>query len=353
MDSVLSSSHKPLPQGRDRKPRWEVCRNGCAEIVFANGICIDCFLGGVHALVKKPVLQPPAPAKPEPPLPPPPQAFSWICAHCTDPVYRGIYCKGHWTLLTPSFCAREGCRKLIAAGDYCKEHYEEWWKERTRKRGQSGCLAAEVKCNRSHKSHGLCERHYSQFRKHGDTSYLLPRLRLKCRFPDCGRYRGSGGYCSTHAAQLRATGKTRAIRPSKMAEYCSMPRCGQPHHAKGYCHEHYGKFLRRKGRTPHPVCAHPGCERRTTEKYCKTHRRQFLKHGRTTDIRTGPVLCEIPQCGGIHRNTGLCRRHTRVLERLVRRMTEDFHWPTPEERQVHAIALSHGSQVAKRVILVA
>lgn len=149
-------------------------------------------------------------------------------------------------------CSVDGCEKKHRRGGYCDTH-----SQRVRKYGsphlpnrapQNSTTCSGPECDRSARTHGLCQSHYSQESRGKALAPLETQPQLlgrpdRCTFAGCDRPHKARGLCKQHASQARA-GQT--LKP--IAEYlgkipCSHDSCNRVQIARGLCAHHYSKTV--------------------------------------------------------------------------------------------------------------
>lgn len=174
-------------------------------------------------------------------------------------------------LVWPGACKFEGCgRGVNSAIGLCPGHKRQLNEGRelrplasNRSRPPSRCLGPE--CSRAAVTKGVCGGHYSQQKRGLNLVPLGTRQPgnrrmydgILCYFDGCGRPAKSRGLCGTHREMLRREGALRPVgigRP-KPPEICEEPSCGEE-------------------------------ASRGRRRWCPTHYRQYLEHGRTKKARS-------------------------------------------------------------------
>lgn len=132
-----------------------------------------------------------------------------------------------------------------------------------------------------------------------------------CSGPNCDRTRlaqRTPPLCSVHYYQQKRGAELTPIREPITRGDCTFDGCGRRERSRGLCQTHYVQLLRdgslspigeRIGKRGH-FCHEPGCEERTTYRYCEAHR-----------PRNGS--CEALGCDLLRRagNTPYCDAHAR------------------------------------------
>lgn len=84
------------------------------------------------------------------------------------------------------------------------------------KRGPKTCTMPD--CRTKVTARGLCNLHYSRWRRHGDPALFLPPRHNGCQVPDCNGAHSSSGYCLKHYKRWRRWGDPTVKRPTRPAE---------------------------------------------------------------------------------------------------------------------------------------
>lgn len=103
-------------------------------------------------------------------------------------------------------------------------------------------------CSRPHKSRGLCQTHYMQYKR--GVPVLGPIKARKryadevCREEGCGELVKAKGLCKMHYQRLLRHGHTMYRDRKRPSQPCAFPGCDHHLYAKGLCHRHYLKARR-------------------------------------------------------------------------------------------------------------
>lgn len=84
------------------------------------------------------------------------------------------------------------------------------------KRGPKTCTMPD--CDTKVSARGLCNRHYSRWRRHGDPNTFLPFRHDGCSVDGCDGQHYGNGYCLKHHKRWRRYGDPTVKRPKKPAE---------------------------------------------------------------------------------------------------------------------------------------
>lgn len=156
-----------------------------------------------------------------------------------------------------------------------------------------------------------------------------------CSAPDCRRPTIARGLCEAHYTRWRRHGEVAATEPvaSRPLEPCAIGECDRPAYSRGFCSRHYKQWLRHGNVLPEPAagprtCSVERCERSiSTRGLCHGH---YLRWYRTGDVRAAvplgrraPVLCQVDSCERTAKAKGYCRAHYhRLLSTGETRPTE-------------------------------
>ena len=98
-------------------------------------------------------------------------------------------------------------------------------------------------CDKGAHGYGLCTKHYSRFRTHGDATVCLRKERKPCGAQDCGQMSTSRGYCPKHYHRWKTTGDPLTMmRPPRIDGPCAVPECHGRASARGWCVRHYSRW---------------------------------------------------------------------------------------------------------------
>lgn len=116
-------------------------------------------------------------------------------------------------------CSVEGCERPINSRTMCLMH-----DRRVKKFGSTDLPPKPPKktctgpnCDRFAKTRGMCGTHYNQWRVHGRTSVIEPRMKPSgpCTFEGCERPQYAKGLCEGHTKQKYKTGVLKPIQPAR------------------------------------------------------------------------------------------------------------------------------------------
>lgn len=124
-------------------------------------------------------------------------------------------------------------------------------------------------CAASVRARGLCGRHWTVWRTHGDPAYVKPPR--TCSVDACDRPHYGRGWCASHWQQLRD------------APACSLDDCERPVRGRRLCSLHYDR-QRRHGDplyvAPERFCSVDDCDRPVSAHgFCSMHAKRVRKTG--------------------------------------------------------------------------
>jgi hypothetical protein len=157
-----------------------------------------------------------------------------ICSkdECNKKVYAKGMCKYHYSrqreleieqksklgLIKVKECKVNGCIDPVLAKDYCRRHYEQYYKS-----GRITSIEKQVRipnpkvcqverCDGKPEARGLCKKHYEKFKKYGDPLYIPIRQIKNCSIEGCNNKYYAKGYCQKHYTQYIRCPKEKQIR---------------------------------------------------------------------------------------------------------------------------------------------
>lgn len=157
-------------------------------------------------------------------------------------------------------------------------------------------------CENKFHAKGFCSKHYSRWKRYGDTSYVTPRSASICKLEGCDRPVNSNGVCHMHARRWKKHGSYE--KPS-LRNTCKVEECGLDAYGQGYCQKHYQR-VRHHG-TPdllpqgRKVCVIEGCSKfRVGRGWCEKHYTRWQRYGDPEyrlagEVVDGRRIC--PRCG--------------------------------------------------------
>lgn len=211
-------------------------------------------------------------------------------------------------------------------------HYERWRihgdVNHEKERMPEVCTLED--CDLPTMSGGLCSKHYTRQRRHGDPKKISrrpPGFTDECEVTGCDRRKNSEKYCSAHHKRVLAHGdpgpaKIREKRgPAPEDAKCSVDGCDAHPKGRGYCELHYGRWLSRgnvggveKERKPGDrPCSVEGCDTKVDHfDYCGAHARRFKLYGDPLAYAPPPEhggTCTLDGCDEPHHAHGYCGSH--------------------------------------------
>lgn len=142
-------------------------------------------------------------------------------------------------------CNAEGCDNTRYALGYCKPHYHEHRRKTAPVCGVDGCENRQFD-----RSRGLCSKHYSRWRIHGDVDYVMPAEARKpwkekntdpCAIEGCEREHYSRGWCKSHYWKWKKHGDP-LVDGRRQIKPCSVDTCPLDAVARGFCSAHYSRW---------------------------------------------------------------------------------------------------------------
>ena len=108
-------------------------------------------------------------------------------------------------------------------------------------------------CQNGVDSKGMCSKHYSRWRRHGDASIVKikrtkvstkPQGLIECSIDDCKNPARHSAWCGKHYQRWYRTGdplKTVKLSPGEVT-ICTVDGCDLKHYAHSLCKMHYGRW---------------------------------------------------------------------------------------------------------------
>ncbi|MGF2716865.1 hypothetical protein ACQUY5_32630, partial [Bacillus cereus] len=131
-------------------------------------------------------------------------------------------------------------------------------------KGQTIVCTAED-CTDKVWGHGYCQKHYTQYNKHGELRPDLERGKIQtCTVDFCRNKHKAKGYCIKHYKQFYV--KKRIVKEVPKDKECKVLDCKNPQWAKGVCEKHYkqkvthGKLTPEKERNIGRICSVEWCD---------------------------------------------------------------------------------------------
>lgn len=144
-------------------------------------------------------------------------------------------------------CSVPECEKPVDARGWCNKHYKRWkfhGDPLHEKVIRSGCDTSG--CERKHYADGLCNMHYQRLKKTGTTDARVKQPKY-CKVEDCGmelKIPYGRGMCARHYSKWRIHGDPLYTAPLLNIGECLVEGCEMAREVKGWCSKHYTRWSR-------------------------------------------------------------------------------------------------------------
>lgn len=98
---------------------------------------------------------------------------------------------------------------------------------------------SEIACEKLVHAKGLCLKHYTRVRRHGDPAVVRPGMGGICPYSECERNVRLHGWCELHWRRIQTKGSPDPYPPPRNTQPCDTDGCDRLAETRGLCDWHY------------------------------------------------------------------------------------------------------------------